>query len=277
MVGDDFWIYLNGHLTSAPPHGTPAIQDHDYIVVPLHKNGIKGPANGWEIWGAEGRYLTMSQETFSGLDGFLHSGRSSVAQFFESIELPLDSLDYTLDLVMSSPGGGNGNSFPFVVTRKYEGRVRRGITEDIYIAVPDDWSGMRLASAMPANKVCPQMNAAGQSQAPDLDQLQRWITDYDNDPMVHVLQRGLTARGSQPRRVVVLNMPPSQGGSREFDSRQIHDIVAALENNHSLPTHREVKECMERLPEFTRTYTEYDRLITDMNQEIESFRSLAGN
>jgi hypothetical protein len=277
MVGDDFWIYLNGHLVSSPPHGTPAPGSHDFIQVPLHKGGINGPANGWEIWGTEGRYLGMSNETFSGLDGFVKSGRSAVQQLFQPVELALDPANYTLDLVISSPGNSYAGSFPFVVTRKYEMSVRRGATEQVYIAVPDNWNGLDLTRALPVNKVCPRAIAGGRPEAPDLDQLQRWITDYDNDSMVHVLQRGVATRGSRAKKVVVLDLPPSQGGSREFENRQIRDIVAALEDHHSLPTHEEVKQCMEKLPQFTRTYTEYDRLLTDLDQEIESFRKLAGN
>jgi hypothetical protein len=205
------------------------------------------------------------------------SGRSAVQQLFQPVELALDPANYTLDLVISSPGNSYAGSFPFVVTRKYEMSVRRGATEQVYIAVPDNWNGLDLTRALPVNKVCPRAIAGGRPEAPDLDQLQRWITDYDNDSMVHVLQRGVATRGSRPKKVVVLDLPPSQGGSREFENRQIRDIVAALEDHHSLPTHEEVKQCMEKLPQFTRTYTEYDRLLTDLDQEIESFRKLAGN
>lgn len=273
-VGDDFWIYVNGHLASSPPHGTPSLRDR-FIVVAHHQNGTTGPVNGWEIWGAKGRYFGMSHETFSGLDGFLDSGMTE--QFFQPIEIPVERLSYTLDLVMSSPGGPNRNSFPFVVTRKYEGTVRRGLTQNIYIALPDDWSGTRVIEARSANEVCPQSSSGGQTGAAYVDWLQSLYTGYDNDPMVEVLRRGLATRSAGPKRVIILNMPPSQGGPREFDSREIHAIVAAVESNHSFPTHGEVQMCMERFPQFTRSYTEYDRLITSINHEIESFRSLAGN
>ena len=275
MIGDDFWLYLNDHLESSPPHGTPEIADRDFIQVPLHKGGINGPPNGWEIWGTKGRYLAMSQEIFTGLNGFVHSGNKAVEQLFQPVVLTLKPAKYSLELVISSTGN-RPNSFPFVVTRKYEVTVPGGDTAQLYIAVPDNWSGTPTAMALPVNRVCPQAIWGQTPQAPDLDQLQRWINDYDSDPMVQVLHRAVAARSARSK-TVVLNLPPSQGGSREFDDRQVRNIVAALEGSHSLPTHREVKQCMEKAPQFTRTYTEYDRLLTDLDQEIESFRKLAGN
>jgi len=276
MVGDDFWIYLNGKLASAPPHGIPETQDRDYVQVPMHRGGIHGSPDGWEIWGKEGRYLAMSNEYFSGLDGLLKGGSTVVQQLFQPVVLPVNPASYSVDLVISSPGNTGASSFPFVVTRKYEMKVRAGETEQVYIAVPDGWNGQVAIAAMPVNRVCPSA-LSGRPQAPDLDQLQRWMNDYDNDPMVHTLQRAAATQGSRAKKVVVLELPPSQGGSREFDGHQISDIVGSLEFKHGLPTHSEVKECMEQAPQFTRTYTEYDRLLTELDREIERFHRLAGN
>jgi hypothetical protein len=263
MVGDNYWIYLNGHLVSAPPHGTPT-EASDFLYIPVK--------SGWEVWDQKGLRLTMSHESFHGLDEFLNSG-GSAQQFFHPVVMKLDAADYTVDVVMSSEHkfyGPGESSFPFVVTRKYETSVRGGDTEQVYIAVPDNYlSNTAIAAAI--NRACP----GGSPQAPNLDWLKTTLNEYDADPMVRALQRAAATQGSQSENVVMLDLPSSQGGSREFDRNQIEQIVSVIAANHRLPSHSEITECMDKAPQFSRAYTNYDRLVTRVNQEMDSFRKLA--
>ncbi len=272
MVGDDYWIYLNGHLVSAPPHGTPR-EANDFLQIGMHKGGISGPPSGWELWDQKGLRLTMSNESFRGLDEFLNSGGSAAQQYFQPAVLKLDAADYTVEVVMSSEHkfyGPGESSFPFVVTRKYETSVRGGDTEQVYIAVPNNYSSdMSIAAAI--NRACP----GGSSKAPDLDWLQKTMNEYGADPMVHALQRAAATQGSQPQNVVMLDLPSSQGGSREFDRNQIGRIVSIIAANHNLPSHGDVAACIDKAPQFSRAYTQYDRLLTVVDQEMDSFRKLA--
>jgi hypothetical protein len=264
MAGDDYWIYLNGHLVSAPPHGVPT-GESDFVYVAVK--------SGWEIWDQKGLRLTMSNESFRGLDEFLNSGGNAAQQFFQPVVMKLDAADYTVEVVMSSEHkfyGPGESSFPFVVTRKYETSVRGGDTEQVYIAVPDNYlSGVAAAAAI--NRACP----GGSAAAPDLDWLQKTMNEYGADPMVRALQRAAATQGSQSQNVVMLDLPSSQGGPREFDRNQIGRIVSVIAANHRLPSHGDVAACMDKAPQFSRAYTQYDRLLTVVDQEMESFRKLA--
>lgn len=64
---------------------------------------------------------------------------------------------------------------------------------------------------------------------------------------MHLLQSSVASRASQSKKVLVLNLPRNQGGSREFENREIRNIAAALKENHALPTYDEVKQCMEKI------------------------------
>lgn len=267
-VGDDYWVYLNGHLVSAPSHGTPT-GESDFLYVPIQK--------GWEIWGEKGLRLTMSNESFHGLDEFLNSGGNAAQQLFQPVVMKLDAADYTVEVVMSSEHKSYGpgeSSFPFVVTRKYQTSVRVGDTEQVYIAVPNNYSSdMAIAAAI--NRACPWIQHGGSPAAPDLDWLKRTMNEYGADPMVRALQRAAATQGAQSQNVVMLDLPSSQGGPREFDRKQIGRIVSFIAANDNLPSHGDVAACMDKAPQFSRAYTQYDRLLTVVDQEMESFRNLA--
>jgi hypothetical protein len=110
---------------------------------------------------------------------------------------------------------------------------------------------------------------------PDVDQLQRWVKEYTDDPVVKTL-RGVDASSlSGPKGIVVLSLPPAQGGSREFDGKQISYIVEAISAGRKLPNHSDVAECQRRFPQFSRSYAEYDKMINFIDDDMESFRKLA--
>ncbi len=277
IVGDDYWIYLNGHLVSAPPHGTPEGLGHEFTQVQLHKGGITGPPNGWEIWGAQGRYLGMINESFYGLDEFLNSGRSAVQQLFQPAVLKLDAADYTVEVMMLSGQthyrAGDG-SFPFVLTRKYYITVSGSATAQIYVALPDNYVAGGVVPLAMTNLACPS-DLAGSLKRPDLDRLYRTWEEIRTDPMVQALLRAQATQGSQPQDVVMLELPSSLGGPREFDHNQIGDIVNLVLFNHPLPTHSDVAECKDKAPQFRRSYETYDGEVTDIDQRLDAFRRLA--
>lgn len=272
-----YWVYVNGHLVSSHQPMEPS-STGDFIVVAKREHGIGGSTIGWEVWNQDGLLLGMLNEQFTGLDSFLRNHADVAAKLFEPLELSLRPGKYSLELVIPSSGWANhssvyAGSFPFAVTRAYELTVHAGAGDTVYIALPNNWSNSLAAAARPANGVCPSGTSA---QPPDLNQLQRWVNDYSNDPMLGILRAAVVSRSGMSRGVSVLDLPPSVGGTREFDGEQIREIVAAVHNSHFLPEHREVVECMEKAPQFSRTYTQYDLLIKDIDSEIRSFNDFAG-
>ena len=49
VIHDNYWIYLNGHIVSAPPHHAPDAGSRNFVSVKTH--------DGWEIWTKDGLIL----------------------------------------------------------------------------------------------------------------------------------------------------------------------------------------------------------------------------
>ncbi len=278
MVGANYWIYLNGHIVSAP-RGTADPGSQSFITVATGKIGSDGrreTKDGWEIWTAEGLVLKMLHENYdSRLTSYLNSGPGDTLHFFQTFDLRLHPNKYTVEVAILSRGGPSGSPYsmsplPFVITQKYVGDVRPGQITQLYTGVPDDWSDTRLAQALLADRVCPKGPAP-----PDADQLQRWVKEYMDDPMVKILRGVDTSTPSRPKGGVVLNLPPTQGGPREFDGNQIGYIADSISVRHNLPSHSEVAACQSRFPQFSQSYAEYDKMISLIDSDMESFRKLA--
>jgi hypothetical protein len=279
MVGGDYWIYLNGRIVSAPPHGTTDPKSHSFMTINTGGSGSDGSREsngGWEIWTAEGRVLKMRHENYDdSLTRYIGSTSGDALHVFQASDLPLHPGKFTVEVVMLSRGGPSGSPYsmrplPFVITQKYTADVRPGQTTQLYTGVPDDWSETILVQALVAQRVCPKG-----ASPPDTDQLQRWVKEYLDDPMVNIL-RGVDASSlSRSKGVVVLNLPASQGGPREFDGNQIGYIVGSISARNNVPSHREVADCQNRFPQFSQSYAAYDKMVSTIDEDIESFHKLA--
>ena len=281
MIGDDYWIYLNGRLRSAPPHGPTNPRSSSFITVALGgigSDGSRKPNEGWELWTRDGLALRMRHENFDGLlTKYLDPPAEDALHIFQVYELQLRPGQYTLEIAILSRGGPNVspytvNSFPFVVTQKYVADIQSGQVTKLYPGVPDDWSETRVVQALSVDRLCRDGQAP-----PDTDQLEGWLTEYVNDPMVKALRGASPSSLSPLKGVVVLNLPLAQGGSRDFDSSQITYIVDAIRDRGYLPSHSEIATCRGRLPQFSRSYEAYDKMISSIDTDIESFRKLAAD
>jgi len=160
-----------------------------------------------------------------------------------------------------------------VITRKYDVDVLPGQMAQIYPGVPDDWSDVQAIRAQRVYRVCP-----GGAAPPDVGQLQSWVKGYMDDPMLQAIRSaGTTTSRSQRKGVVMLDLPPAQGGSREFDGSQISHILGAILAQHELPDHSDVADCQKRYPQFSQSYAVYDKIIGDVDSDIESVRKLAAD
>lgn len=281
IVGDNYWIYLNGHIVSTPPHAAEELKHAEVITVAtgkLNADGTRESNDGWDVWNADGLVLRMRHEDWDRtINAYLNSGTGDTLHIFQAVELPLYPGEYTVEVAILSTGESNSGphgttSFPFVFTRKSSMNVQRGKTAQIYLAIPDRWSNApAVIPAVPFRRVCPGAQAA----PPDVNQLERLVKQYMNDPLVQVL-RGADAAGVTPSKgVVVLDLPQEQGGPHEFDGSQIRHIADAIAASNDLPTQRDVDDCQNQFPQFSKSYAQYGKIISDINNDIESFRKLA--
>jgi hypothetical protein len=274
MIGDDYWIYVNGRLRSAPPHGPTDPRSRYFMTVSNSSVGSEPETRyGWDIFTRDGLILSMRHEDYDHrLSTYINSASGDTLRVFQTIELPLPSDKYTVELVILSMAPSYGRLpsarfFPFVISRKYVADIRSGQTTQLYPGVPDDWSDP--LGAFPV-RALPRFCTG--SPTPDADQMRLLVKDYMNDPMVKILRRASASVLSRPKGVVVLDLPLAQGGSREFDGTQIKHIADTISANHVLPKHHNVAECQRRFPQFYESYAEYDKMIEVIESEMESFR-----
>ena len=263
LVGDDYWIYLNGHIVSAPPHHTPE-STCGLTMVKVR--------SGWQLWSARG--LMLKSILDEGWDRdyspyTLDAATRDALHLFQPVEIPLRAGNYRIDLVVLSQGPFFDSSFPFAASPGWEAEVRKGKTKQLFLSIPNSFTNTgALSRAVPRYRVCP-----GAPTPPNLGQLQGWIKEYLDDPMVKMLRSASVT--PHHKGTVVLNLPPEQGGTREFDGQQIRHIADTIANRHDFPSQSDVNDCQQRFPRFSKSYVEYGKLLSVIDQDLESFRKLA--
>jgi hypothetical protein len=276
MIGDDYWIYVNGHLTSAPPHGPAIPKSKDFLTIQsgyVGSGGVMTRRDGWDLWTGDGLALAMRHEEYDNrLIPYINAGDK--LHVFQVVELPLAPETYTIEVALYSPSYSDHTerSFPFVITRKYVVEVRPGQTTQLYPGVPDDWDSLGFYPARAVRGLC-NVGAA----PPDVDELKRLVTQlegivraYMDDPMVKLL-RGLDRPSlSRPKGTVVLDLPPAQGGPRELDATQVRAIAGAISARHAFPDRSAITECQRRFPQIE-AYAAYGKMIGDIESDMESF------
>jgi hypothetical protein len=75
----------------------------------------------------------------------------------------------------------------------------------------------------------------------------------------------------------MLDLPADEGGRREFDGRQIAQIVGGIETNNYFPSDDEVSACQSRYPEYANSYGTYRQTLAVINSDLESFRKLSAD
>lgn len=269
VVGNNYWIYVNGHIVSAPPH-PPLDPASGFIAVKSKK--------GWEILNRHGLILREIHD-----DGWdrdfspyaLDDESREALHLFQLVDLPLSAGKYTIDLAVLLPGPFYKSSFPFVISAGWDVEVEPGKPRQLYLSIPDAWENSSIMPASPAaqsNKACP----ADVPSAPNRDEVKQKIRAYKDDPIAQAL-RAANARLSHPKDVVRVDLPSEQGGPREFDGAQILAMVAAISEQYDLPSQNDIQECQRQYPQFSRSYAMYGDLIRFVDDELESFRKLAAS
>jgi hypothetical protein len=262
LIGADYWIYLNGQIVSAPPHN--ALESAEDLI-------MMKVAGGWELWNHKGLALKSIRD-----DGWdrnyspysMDTATRDALRLFQPVELPLRVGSYQIDLVVLPQGTVYNSSFPFVVSSGWHIEVHKGKTTKLFLSIPSNFTRNAGARAVPMYRVCP-----GAQAPPDLKQLQGMIQKYLDDPMVKTLRNASVTPQHKGR--VVLDLSPEQGGSREFDGKQIRYIADTIASHHDFPSQGDVNDCLHRFPQFSKSYAQYGKLLTVIDQDLESFRKLA--
>jgi len=131
VVGNDYWVYVNGHIVSAPPHPVP---DQDSDVGAMKNN------KGWRLFGPNGVVLQEIHD-----DGWDHdfdpyeldAASRDALHLFQPVELPLSPGKYKIAMAVLLRGPFYTSSFPFVFTAGWEVEVGPGKQKQLYLPVPD--------------------------------------------------------------------------------------------------------------------------------------------
>ena len=277
VIGDNYWIYLNGHIVSAPPHSTiDPKQGQEGLVRARTKDG-------WEFWSGRGLELKTRHgqwdvsimNRYNGVGGYSTMVQWTSDQavwdpqhIFQVVERRVETGTYAIELVILLSPDSSRSSFPFVINGGYTRDVQSGQTEGVSPGIPDDWSDSPVAIAA-ATTFCDG------SSPPSAAQL-NFITEYMQDPIVKSLRAAMSASLlPHAEGVVMLDLPPEQGGSREFDGRQIRHIVDTISGHYYGYTLRDVAACQRNYPQFSRSYAELSEMISAKDKDIESFRKWA--
>jgi hypothetical protein len=283
IVGDDYWIYLNGSIVRSPPR-VPTDRRRRDIMTDQTGNQNVGRGDGWVIE-AQGYRLEIHHEDYDndfhlpddcdmkrgGTGCYLSAASGDTQHLFQAFQLSLPPGKYTVEIAMLPVEQARGNSgyssFPFVITRKHVVDVRPDDKTQLDVGVPDDWiDSPRGGPLLPV--FCPD------SPYPPNGYYVDRLRGYMDDPIVKALQY---VADESSQGVVVLHLPQAQGGEREFDGKQITYIADAIAHLYRHASHREVEECRSKFPEFAPAYTEYDELISVVDNDIARFRKLAAN
>lgn len=275
LVGDDYWVYLDGHIVSAPPR-----TKSETINVASSLVG----ATRWLTFGND-ETLAIRDGDFTSLlrsyiDRNIDPATGDAQHLFYPVDLQLPSGKYVIEVAYVSKGH---SSFPFAITRKYVANVRIGQRTQAHVGVPNDWTDQETpratawaCSILPDN-VPPELRIPTRDHKPNVSGVTQDMERYLNDPAAQALHALNMSVLSRPKGVVVLDFPQAQGGTREFDRSQIRYIAKAILDNYLEPSHEDVARCKQTNPEFSQSYIEYDKIISDIENELRLFHRLAGN
>ncbi len=269
LTGDDFWVYLSGHLVSAPPHGTTM------RGFSLNKTSD----NGWEIEDyfsdppsvlfSQNGYFVDSENYRSYIHANLNVASGDSKGLFYPVHIPIQAGRYTVELAYFSKNQYQ-SSFPFAISPKYHANVEAGTSTELHIGVPDNWVDRVIPSAATPSPSC--------AQKPDVSYLTREMNAYLEDPVVQALS--IHKEYSNADGVVTLDLPIAEGGSREYDSVQVRDLAdATLDHYYNIdhgPSQSYIDDCKNSNPEWSSSFDEYAMILGRVRDELQFLHRLAG-
>jgi hypothetical protein len=145
-----------------------------------------------------------------------------------------------------------------------------GQTTKIFLAIPNGWSNVHAAIAAEA-AFCPANPTAA-----NYGGLKTRYDRYMLDPLVKAVRDASAAPRGMSTRTVTLNLPPEQGGRREFDGAELAHIVDGIRAEHDFPRDEDVAECQSRYPEYADSYANYRQTLAVIDDDMASLQHFAG-
>lgn len=256
---EDYWLYVNGQIVSAPPRASfEPIPGLTY----LERNSISALTEWWDnrgvLAGSEGGRFT-----------YMRPGIRE--RLFQERSIHLAPGSYIVELLTRAEGR---RSFPFAAARM-KAQIVAGKTEILEFGVPDDTKDIPYIPFRPA-----WGNPFGntQDQLDHMrDQLDHTVQNYESDPIVPVLNKMLRnlrnlKKSSHPG--VFADLPASMGGGRYLDEIQVSRLIKYLEDYYKLDDggslHESAKDNAQQAGELALRMIEHNRNIALFHGIVEA-------
>jgi hypothetical protein len=271
IVGDSYWIYLDGRIVRSPRPGAadPRIRGSTVLI---QLGGDVQRHDGWELITTNGLNLRMRHEQWDRpVDTSIRSDDPVPRPIFIPLKVERPPGEYVVEVAFLSPTfEGEHSALPFVISRPYRGVVRVAQAQGAVVAVPDAWEP---APRLPRPRFSP---CAGPPAPADPSSIAANLKRYSEDPMVTALRGAVSAGTGSGGRTVKLKLPLEYGSTREFDGEQLRQIIYAIEEFANFPSAAALSECQGRVPAFASSYAAYGKLLaTTVTAEMTSFRTMA--
>jgi hypothetical protein len=227
LPSQDYWLYVEGQIVSAPPYGPFANFGREFIRSTNSRGLAFFDANGIAAE-SQGNYFTYIRP------GLLE-------RVFESQKpIQLAPGKYVVELLTRAVN----KSFPFAVAR-IEAQISAGKTKEIWFGISADTEevpALALAFGRCYNCRCGNCSWVNHPPEETLEYIQnefnKAVQQYEEDPIVAVLNQvllNLSVTPSSQRRVFA-NLPDSMSGGRELDARQVSLIIEDLKMKYEFPS-----------------------------------------
>lgn len=224
LPSDDYWVYVNGKMVSAPPHATFPTLKRDF----MHETAGSDAAPRDEYWDADGRAAFSEGGRFT----FQRTGVRE--RVFEDLTLAEKRPGkYVVELMTRAAM----KPFPFALQR-IEVQLASGGTQHVELGIPPGTDERSIIQASRCSTCYISIHPPAQTLEFIHADLNRTVDAFDNNPIVPALDETVLNLSVTPGRnpTVSAALPLSMGGGRELDARQIALILTALENDYAFDT-----------------------------------------
>jgi hypothetical protein len=262
IIGTDYWVYVNKHIVSAPPHDDFASLNPVQIATP----------HGYNYVGPDGFLFSTEGNTY----GRFADGIEST--LFQEVTVKLAPGNYVVEVLAKARQREWTGSrvFPFLVKdSRYTVQVEPGGTTTVRAVPPPGWGVPEAIGAAAAEMAPADARAIALREN---DHFEANAKAYYADPVVKALVNTMIAFSSSPpfRPTVYVDLPETAGGPRELDATQIDLIVdAAVEQFHYHLEADQVAALKREAKGFDAFFDELAGRVEEFNKGIENLRTIS--
>lgn len=261
LPSDDYWVYVNGKMVSAPPHAAFPTLNRDF----MHSTGGSDAAPRDEYWDADGRAAFSEGGRFT----FQRAGVRE--RVFEDLTLTRKGPGkYVVELMTRAAM----KPFPFALQR-IEVQLAGGGTQHVELGIPPGTDERWIVQASRCGTCYISIHSPAETLEFIHADLNRTVDAFDKSAIVPVLDETMLNLSVTPSRnpTVSAALPLSMGGGRELDARQIGLILTALENNYAFSTIKN-QALLNAEPPMPQLAAALSLRISEHNARIASFQKI---